>query len=510
MALAGLEKIYSQLQGKYRLLESDYQLLKMENQQLKAKLADLLRRLFGEKSEKMDPAQLQLLLEGMEADEALETQEPPAPPKIAEPKPLVRRGGGRRPLPENLPVEQVVIEVPESERVGMVKMREEITEEIDDRPSQFIRRRTVRPVYASAGKDVAPVQAPAPKRVIPGSGVGTGLIAYVLVSRFCDHLPYYRLEQMAARQGVTLDRQRLGAWAEHAALLLKTIWLQLKAACLYSNYLQIDETMVRVMDPERPKVPRPSWLWVYHAPKANCVVFDFNLSRGQSSLDGFFTPEWSGVVQTDGYSVYPAFLKAHTHVELIGCWAHVRRAWLNAIDNGGKPVAQIIAEIQKLYRIEEQIKNCSPEERAQVRQAQSLLPLATINTLSKEVLATALPASAVGKAAAYTLNRWAQLEGYAQPGHGHIHIDNNPVERDLRPTALGKKNWLFIGHPAAGWRSAVIYSVLGSCRLVGANPFDYLVWALNQLASATSTNVGALLPSDYLAAVNATAVKEQL
>ena len=180
-----------------------------------------MRRLFGPKSEKMDPMQLALALEAIEANKKVVEAEPPAP--VPPEKPQLRRakqGGGRRPVPQHLPVERIVIDIPEEQRVGMIMIREELTEEIDYKPSQFIRRQIVRPVYVSANKDEAPVQALAPKRVIPGSSVGTSLIAHILVSRFCDHLPYYRLEQIAARQGVALERQKMGAWVEHAALLL--------------------------------------------------------------------------------------------------------------------------------------------------------------------------------------------------------------------------------------------------------------------------------------------------
>jgi transposase len=473
---------------------------------LEAKLADLTRRLFGPKSEKLDPAQLELAFGSVQADEVI-AQEPA--PVVEDKKPTApRKGGGRRPVPENLPTERVVLDVPEAERVGLVKIREEITEEIDYRPSQFIRRQYVRPVYAASDKSVAPVQAAAPVRVIPGSGVGTALIAHVLVSRFCDHLPYYRLEQIAARQGVALERQKLGNWAEHAAHLLRTVHAQLRASILTSGYAQVDETPIRVMDPDKEGSTRLSWLWAYHAPTAETVYFDFSLSRGRESPDAFFEPGWKGVLQSDGFSVYPALLRERPGLVHAGCWAHARRKWVEAVDNGGQTVATALALIQKLYLIEAELTVAEPQERTRVRQARSVMLLAQLQRHCQQAVASALPASGIGKAAAYALERWAQLEQFAQPGFGHVLIDNNPTERQIRPTALGRKNWLFIGHPDAGWRSAVIYSVLGTCKLARVNPQDYLVWALERLARATNQSVGALLPADYRRWLSAV-VKEQ-
>lgn len=490
------------IRKKFAALEREHELLKFKNAALLAELADLKRRLFGPKSEKIDSAQMQLAVEGELQDEVLQETEQEVV-KPSEPV-RVRRGGGRRPAPENLPVERVVIDVPESDRVGLEKIREDITEEIDYRPSQFIRRQIVRPVYASKAKDQAPVQALAPQRVIPGSGVGTGLIAHVLVSRFCDHLPYYRLEQIAARQGVKLDRQKMCTWMEHAAVLLKTVYDQLKSEVLKSGYVQVDETPIRVMDPEKEGTTSTGWLWAYHAPGARALVFDFDMSRGQESPRAFFPSDWKGVGQSDGYAVYPAVWSGNAGIEHAGCMAHARRMWVRAMEAGDVNAVPILAEIQKLYRVEAEIKDLEPEERSVVRAQQSVSILMGVNRLCQRAMAEGLPASATGKAASYMLERWEALELYTRPSKGHILIDNNPVERGIRPTALGRKNWLFIGHPDAGWRTAVIYSVMGSCRLAKVNPYEYMVWALERLATSSSATVGVVTPLAYLA------VKEQL
>lgn len=446
----------------------------------------------------MNPAQIRLALESIQSDENLVEEEPPAP-AVVEALPRKRQGGGRRPVPVNLPLVREVIDVPESERIGMEKIREEVTEEIDYRPSQYIRRQIVRPVYASKAKDQSPVQAPAPKRVIPGSGVGAGLIAHVLVSRFCDNLPY-RLEQIAARQGVTIDRQKMSTWVEHAAVLLKTVYDQLRNTVLKSGYVQIDETPISVIiDPEREGATRKGWLWAYHAPTASALVFDFNLSRGQESPKSFFESQGAGVIQTDGDGVYPVVFGGRKNIEHAGCMAHARRMWVNANESGDAAAPAVVAEIQKLYRIEAEIRDASPQERSAVRESRSTLVMANLHRLCQQTLAQALPASATGRAASYMLDRWQQLELFTKPNMGHVLIDNNPVEkRGIRPTAIGRKNWLFLGHPTAGWRTAVIYSIIGSCKLAKVNPYEYLVWTLQRLATATTADVGLVTPLDYL------------
>lgn len=478
-------------------LRKELEALQWEHKVLQAKFDDLKRRHFGPSSERVDSGQFGLALDGVREDEAIAESTPQEPKVVAQH--VARKGGGRRPAPENLPIERVVIDVPEAERVGMEKIREDVTEEIDYRPSQFIRRQIVRPVYASKAKDVAPVQALAPKRAIAGSRVGTGLIAHVLVSRFCDHLPYYRLEQIAARQGVALERQKMCFWMEHAAVLLKTVYDQLREEVLKSGYVQVDETPISVLDPDKEGASRKGWLWAYHAPNAGALIFDFNMSRGQESPRAFFGSDWSGVVQTDGYAVYPALFAANSKVEHAGCMAHARRMWVRAMEAGDVDAVALLAEIQKLYQLEAQWKQLGPQERSAQRELKSVKHLANLNLLCQKALTQALPASATGKAASYMLERWPALELFAKPGKGQLLIDNNPVERGIRPTALGRKNWLFIGHPDAGWKTAVLYSVIGSCRLAKINPYDYIVWALEHLAAANSTTIRAVTPLAYKA-----------
>lgn len=470
-------------------------------QKLQSKIEDLLRRMFGPKSEKLDPNQRELLFAQIEADQALKAEVPPqAAPRHAESLPPKRRGGGRRPAPEHLPIERVEIDLPDEQKAGLVRIREQITEELDYRPSQFFRRHYVRFVYAHPQSEHAPVMAALPHRVLPQSGVGPGLLSHLLVSKYVDHCPLNRNEQIAARVGVDLPRQKQCRWVEEGALLLRTVYDRFVDRILASGYVQADETNVKVLDPDRGGHAAQAYLWTYLSPHQSTIVFDFDLSRGRANLERFFPRDWSGIVQSDGYEVYDSFLagKPITHV---GCMAHLRRYVVEALEEGGELLAALMLDIGALYEIETQAREqrLDFESRAQLRQERSVPVLKRLRQNFERVREQALPQSRLGKAATYALNQWPKLIRYADAGMGHVLMDNNSIERGIRPTKLGLKNWIFIGHPDAGWRSAVIYSIVGTCKLLKVNPQHYLEWVLPKLAAATANNIAGLLPHDFAA-----------
>ncbi|MFA5263755.1 MAG: IS66 family transposase [Opitutaceae bacterium] len=320
-----------------------------------------------------------------------------------------------------------------------------------------------------------------------------------MVSKYADHLPLYRLEQIAARQGVTLERSKMSKWVEQVAVLLTGIKGELEKRLMKSGYVQSDETPVKVLDPERPGAARQAWLWVRHAPTVQTILFDFDLSRGQRVPLGFFPEDWHGVLQSDGYQVYEILAGQRKGMIALRCWAHVRRKWVEAVDNGGQTVAVILALIAKLYQVEAEARGKPFAQREAMRTGRSQILLSQIRTKMIEAQRSEsfLPASKVGEACAYALKRWDELTRYAEPGYGHVEIDDNPIENGIRPSALGKKNWMFIGHPDAGWKSATIYSILGTCKLLKLNPEAYLNWVLPKLAAGTNQSAG-LLPHDYL------------
>ena len=477
----------------------------LERDAAQAKLQALLKRYFGRSSEKLDPNQLALAWAAVEADQALATPPPPLPVERKPRAPSVRRAQRL----EDLPVlETIVVDLPEADKfapdgTALVKIRDEITDEVDYQPGKLFRRQTIRPVYASPSHASAPLIAALPARVIPGGQVGPGLIAQVLLSKYADAIPLYRQAAMLERLGPGFTRQAMGQWVEHGAGLFRPVYRELQKIVEQSGYVQGDETTIRVLDPARPGAAREAWLWTFHAPVPRVVVFDFQLTRSHEPALAFLR-RFSGVFQTDGYAAYLKALRLlpetdRAHIVHVQCMAHCRRPFVEALESGDDRAAPFLAYLGALYRIEAELRDATPEERAPARVTRSTAWLVPMELALKRAASdlSILPQSFLGKAVHYALERWPELTRYAQPGYGHVHIDSNAVENCIRPSAVGKKNFLFVGHPAAGWRSAVLYSILGTCKLHGVNEWSYLTWALPRLAAATNHTAHEFTPQRF-------------
>ena len=468
---------------------------------LKFVLQELIRRYFGRSSEKIDPDQLNLAFAAVEADQAIVEAEPPSPPKAPR-SPSQRRARRLEDLPL---LETITIDLPPEQKIGpdgtpLVKIREEVTEEVDYQPGKLFRRRTVRLVYASATHACPPRIAELPARVIPGGQVGAGLVAHVLLSKFVDHLPLYRQEQMLGRLGPTFTRQAMVQWVRHGTLLLLGVHAELIRRAKTGRYLQMDETPISLLDPERPGKARNAWLWALHDPEQKIVAFEFHLTRGHGPpkelLDGF-----KGVLQTDGWTAYDTALRALPDHQIVraGCAAHARRGFVKALEAHDERATPFLVRFGVLYAIEAELATADSATRERVR---SLRSVPILLKLHQALVAGAadpavLPQSGLGKAISYALARWPELTRFADPGYGHLLIDNNPTERQIRPSKLGLKNWLFVGHPDAGDRPAVLYSVLGTCKLLGVDPWAYLNWALPGLAAASSLTQALFTPDKF-------------
>jgi transposase len=310
------------LRSRVRELESLLRLSEARCAKLEYKLQDLLRRVFGAKKEKLNPAQ-RVLFGLPEADE-LSAASPAATTRALSTGAPRKKRGGRRPKPEHLPIVREVIDLPEAQRAGLVKIREEITEQIEYRPSLFFRRQIVRPVYVSVHRAHAPLIASLPAQIIPQAGVGPGFITHVLVAKYLDHIPLYRQERIDAR-GVDHTPSALPirgsrrASADHDP----SIHQQLKRKILDSGYIQVDETFTKLIDPERRGRSHDAYFWGYHAPHSQAIVLEFSASRRSEILHEFFPPAWCGQVQTDGASMYPSVFKHRPNIEHFECIAHL-------------------------------------------------------------------------------------------------------------------------------------------------------------------------------------------
>lgn len=484
-------------------------LAELERDAAKAKLKAALKRYFGRSSEKLDENQLKMAWAAVEADLASRETAPLATPERAPRPPRVPSQRRARRM-EELPIlETVVIDVPAEAKIApdgtsLVKIRDEVTEEVDYQPGKLFRRQIIRPVYASPAKNCEPRIAELPKRVIPGGQVGPGLLAHVLISKYADALPLYRQAAMLERLGPAFSRQAMCEWVEHGAILLKLVHEHHETLLRGSDYVIGDETPIRVLDPARPGAAREAWLWTFLAPGKNVIVFDFQLTRSHEPALAFLRP-FRGVFQTDGYGGYTKALRLLPDATRAGivhanCMAHARRGLVAALESGDERAAPYLAYIGALYGIEAEFRAAPAEMRSTARTERSLPWLAKLHAELNKAAddPTILPKSALHKAVRYCLERWEALTRFAQPGFGHVQIDSNAVERAIRPSAIGKKNFLFVGHPDAGWRSAVVYSVLGTCSLLSVNPWEYLTWALPRLAAATNKTAHEFTPQRFL------------
>jgi transposase len=469
-----------------------------ENQLLRQKVDLLVRRVFGSSSEKLDSAQLQLL----QLAEVPAVPEPlPAAPAKAPSPPRTRSPKAPR-LPDNLPVVEEVID-PDPVKAQPENWRQigqEVTEQLDYEPGRFLKRRTVRRTYVHrTEQDSAPVTAPLPPCLQERGLAAPGLLAHVLVSKYCDHLPLYRQEQIyAQRHGLNLPRQTLARWVELAADWLTPIYEQIRTGVLAGGYVQIDETPVQYLEPGNGKT-KQGYLWTVCRPGKD-VFYWWNTSRAAACLDAIVPADFKGTVQCDGYAAYPCFAEGRNGaITLASCWAHIRRGFYEAREESPRISGWFLRQIQNLYRIESALrdKKAGPALREAVRAHQSRPIVERIGRalVRFRTIGRFLPKSLMGEAIKYAWGQWAALQVYLRDGR--MEIDNNLVENAIRPTAIGKKNWLFIGDADAGQRGAIVYTIIECCRRRGFDPYTYLREVLTRLPRMTNHQVQEVTPEAW-------------
>jgi transposase len=469
-----------------------------ENQLLRQKVDLLIRRVFGSSSEKLDPGQLELLVL---PEAAAAPAPPPAPPSQPTRPPRLRQPKAPR-LPDHLPVVEIVID-PEPVKAQPENWRQigqEVTEQLDYEPGRFLKRRIVRRTYVHRTEpDRAPLTAPLPPCLQERGLAAPGLLAHVLVTKYCDHVPLYRLEQIfQQRHGLNLPRQTMTRWVELTADWLTPIYQHIRTGVLAGGYVQMDETPVDYLEPGHGKT-KQGYLWTGCRP-AGDVFFWWNTSRAAACLDEIFPENFHGTVQCDGYGAYPSFAHGRKGaIILAACWAHTRRALYEARAESPKVGGWLLRQIQNLYRIESVLRdqNAGPALREAVRAHQSRPIVERIGRalVRFKSLRRFLPKSLMGDAIDYALGQWSGLQVYL--GDGRIEVDNNRVENAIRPTAIGKKNWLFFGEADAGQRSAIVYTLIECCRRRGIDPYAYLRDILTRLPYMTNRQVPELTPEAW-------------
>jgi transposase len=473
-------------------------------QALTHELAHLRRIRYGVRSEALSPLQRDVFEEDFNTDlaaiEAEVDQLTGAQPDTTVVK-AKRPRAGRQPLPDHLPRIEHRHE-PESCTCGqcgreLVKIGEDITEQLDVEPAKFFVHRHIRPQYACRNC-VTITAAPIPPAVIDGGMAAVGLLAWVIVSKYQDHLPLYRLEQIAARDNVILARSTLAEWVGRIGVALQPLADRLTWHLLQGNTLHADETPVAQLDPGSGKTKK-AYLWAYRSnglePVPRIIVFDYQAGRSGAYARQFLGA-WRGHLLVDDYGGYKAMFSARQSpspcVEL-GCWAHARRKFFDLHQANQSPMAlEALRRIGKLYTIEAQAKELGIEARQQLRQETSQPALNALHDWLLNTRISTANGGASAKAMDYTLKRWPALVRYAKTGH--LPIDNNPVENSIRPIALGKKNWLFTGSERAGRRAAAIQTLLGTAKLNGLNPAQWLKDTLEKLPAWPNSRIDDLLP----------------
>lgn len=486
-----------------RQLEEQNALLKAQIKLLEQKVDTLTRRIYGSSSEKVDPNQLLLLEEAerkkdeasvceLEAYAEAEEQNTPSPKKAAARKPRV---------PENLPVEKVYVD-PDEVKASPEQWRlmgEEVTEQLDYEPGRFKRRQIIRRKYVRKDNPYTPPVIAPLHTLADGCYASPGLMASIVVSKYCDHLPLYRQQQIFRhRYDVHIPRQTMARWMGLATDSLQLIYKQMQQELLQKgDYLQVDETPIAYLHPGSGRTQQ-GYFWVY-GKQGYDTIFDWQCSRSASCLNNIIPVDFIGILQCDGYSAYTSYQnKVRPQLHLAGCWAHVRRKFFEAKDHDRR-MRWVLLQIYRLYQIERKLRHqrAGPKLREVIRQSQSR-PI--INRIKHMLVywkkqQNFLPKSNSGKAIDYALNHWDKLEVYLN--HGQVAIDNNHIENAIRPTAIGKKNWLFIGAEQTGGRSAILYTIIEACRKRNINPYAYLKDVLEKIPTSTNWDIKNLTPKAW-------------
>jgi transposase len=499
--IEALKELLQEKSARNEQLTAENQRYKAQVSTLQEQLNILLQKRFGSSSEKIPPDQMRLFNEA-EADveeQAAEAESITVPEHQ-------RRKRGRKPLPESLPRVRVEHDLPEAEKTcgcgcQLTRIGEEISEQLDIIPAQVRVIQHVRSKYACRGCEETIKTAPLPPQPIPKSNASPGLLAHIAVAKYQDALPLYRQEKILQRIGVDIPRATLANWMIRLGALIQPLINLIQDKLLAYDILGMDETLLQVLKEPGRKATSNSYLWVQRGgpPDQTVVLFYYDPSRGQAVANELLS-EYQGFIQTDGYEVYEAVASRRSDIILVGCMAHARRKFDEAVKaQGNKGKSKVgkammgLSFIQKLYRIEKAIKDAPAEERYKVRQEQASPVLDDLHIWLEKSLPEVPPGSATGKALNYLHNQWGKLIRYIDDGR--LSIDNNATERAIKPFVIGRKNWLFSDTVKGAKASANIYSLIETAKVNGLEPYHYLRYVFKELPKAeTLDQIEQLLP----------------
>jgi len=478
------------------------------------RIEQMTKRLYGHSSERWDPNQRWfdgMTIDALEqaADGAGEADEPEEEPR-RRPRRRRARRNGRLPIPEHLRREEVILDVPEEEKTcpvtgePMICIGYEESEKLEYEPGRLFVRVYKRPKYVSPQRHndrTGVVTAPMPDHPIMKCKADAGLLAFVVVSKFIDHLPLYRQEGIFRREGVHIPRSTQDGWLMQTADAIRPLYDELRRAVLESDILFTDDTVLPMMEPGRGKT-RQGRMWVYirGGPGRRLVVYDFTVDR-RKERPIEFVGDYRGYVHADAYSGYDELFRREEIVE-VGCWAHGRRGFVDSISSRPREASEMMSHIGGLYKIEEEIRDAEPADRLHVRQECSLPRLDRLFTRAEAIVPDTLPAEPLRKALNYIANQRTALYRYTEDGR--LEIDNNRAENAIRPMALGRKNYLFAGNERGGQAAALYLSLVESCRQNDVEPWRYLRDVFQRVMSHPARKLRELLPDRWKPATAST------
>lgn len=474
------KKAYDELQKKYDLLQWE--------------MAQIKRMLFGSKSEKhafVPPGQGSLF-------ELPAEEKPTGKQKISYERSTPgpdKNKPVRSELPASLPRIEETIE-PDPLPEGAQKIGEEISEILEYKPARLFVRRIVRPKYAVKNQEEKGILcAEMPQLPLPRSNAGPGLLAHLLISKYVDHLPFYRQVKQFERQGITLAESTISGWFMGTCKLLVPLYDKMVEELLRQAYIMADESPIKVLDQLKKRSTHRGFYWAYLAPLAGLSIFDYRPGRGREGPNTFLG-DYFGILQSDGYKVYDE-LNRKEHITHAGCMAHARRKFFEAKGQDPARAKTAMDYIARLYGIEKTIREGDfTEKEVLAQREQSVEILKEFKSWMERqlTLREVLPKSLMGKAIGYTLNQWEKLLVYTR--HPEVHIDNNLIENSIRPIAVGRKNYLFAGSHDAAQNAAMLYSFLGTCKMNNVEPYAWLKKVLETINETKASQLHQLFPGN--------------
>jgi transposase len=475
-----------------------------ERNKIEALLRELLDARRNRKSEQLSTDQLALFAAAWQARQAEAEAPPPndsddddANPGVGGSTPK-KRTGGRQPLPRHLKRERIVHDLEDAEKhcaachQDLRPIGEESSERYEYVPAQLTVVEDVCKKYACA---CTVKTATKPSQPIEKSTAGASLLAQVIVAKNADHLPLHRQEKIFERHGVEISRKTMCGWLAQCSGLLQPLYQSAKDVLFQSKVIGTDDTGVKVLDAKLP-FARTGRIWPYYGDKAHpVIVYDYTATRERAGPEKFLEG-YRGYLQADAYGGYDAFFKDPARgLTEVGCWAHARRYYYKALESDQSHMGPVLLLIAQLYRVEEQARGSSADDRLQLRQLDARPILDKLRNYLEEVQAEILPKSPAGRAVRYTLKNWAALTRYCDDGD--LEIDNNATERAIRGIAVGRGNWVFFGSDQGGHTAAVLRSFVASCQRMNLDPFAWFKDVLSRIADHPITRLAELLPHNW-------------